>query len=147
MTTYALIIIAMITAFAGIIASALTFYLTRKKEREAEWRTQKLAHYKQFMTALNAIVGPIPTTQERITFADAANNIYLVGSPAVLIALRAYLDETADSKPKDAPDRHDELLTVLLFHIRDDIGIKPNRPDQPFEIRLWSGKPRANAPI
>lgn len=138
------IVVAAIAATTAIVAPALTFYLTRRKEREAEWRSQKLAHYKQFMTTLNAIVGPIPTTEERIAFADAANNIYLVGSPTVLAALRAYLDETADTKPKGAPDRHDELLTVLLFHIRDDIGIKPNRPDHAFEFRLWSGKPRVD---
>lgn len=134
---------AVITAVAGIFASALTFYLTRRKEREAEWRTQKLAHYKQFMAALNAIVGPPATTEERTAFADAANNIFLVGSPAVLIALRHYLDETADSNIDKEVDRHDELLTVLIFAIRDDIGIKPNRPNEPFEFRLWSGKPSA----
>ncbi|BAV65667.1 hypothetical protein [Sphingobium cloacae] len=137
------IAVAVITAVTGIFISALTFYLTRQREREAEWRTQKLAHYKQFMTALNAIVGPPPTTEERVTFANAANNIFLVGSPRVLVALRHYLDETADSNSNKEVDRHDELLTLLIFAIRDDIGIKPNQPTEPFEFRLWSGKPRA----
>lgn len=134
--------VAIITAVAGVLVSALTFYLTRQKEREAEWRTQKLTHYKQFMAALNAIVGPPPTNEERIAFANAANNIFLVGSPRVLVALRHYLDETADSNRNREVDRHDELLTVLIFAIRDDIGIKPNEPDGSFEFRVWSGKPR-----
>lgn len=102
------IIIAVITALAGVFASALTFYLTRRKEREAEWRTQKLTHYKEFMAALNAIVGPPATTDEKVRFANAANNIFLVGSPAVLIALQGYLDETAESNASKSVDRHDE---------------------------------------
>jgi len=44
------IIVAVITAAAGLFASSLTFFLTKKKEREAEWRKQKLDHYKEFMT-------------------------------------------------------------------------------------------------
>lgn len=137
------IIVAFITVAGSIIAVAITSYLTKAKEREAEWRLAKLAHYKRFMTALSAIVGPTPSYEERVTFADAANDVFLVGSPAVLVALRNYLDETADSKATKEVDRHDELLTVLMFAIRDDLGRKPNRPDGPFEFRLWSGKPSA----
>jgi len=136
------IIVAIITVVGSILAAAITSYLTKAKDREAEWRSAKLAHYKRFMTALSAIVGPTPTAEERITFADAANDIFLVGSPDVLVALRAYLDETADSNGGKVVDRHDELLTVLIFAIRDDLGRKPNRPKEPFEFRLWSGKPR-----
>lgn len=135
------IIITMITAIASVFASALIFYLTRWKEREADWRTQKLTHYKEFMAALNAVVGPPPTTEEKVRFANAANNIFLVGSPAVLIALRHYLDETAESNESKSDRRHDETLTTLIFAIRDDIGLKPSRPDEPYEFRLWAGKP------
>jgi hypothetical protein len=135
------IIVAVITAIAGVFATALTFYLTRRKEREADWRTQKLSHYKEFMAALNAIVGPPATTEEKVRFANAANNIFLVGSPAVLIALRNYLDETAESNASKSVDRHDKTLTALIFAVRDDIGLKPNRPDEPYEFRLWAGKP------
>ncbi|MBO9574862.1 MAG: hypothetical protein J7494_03915 [Sphingobium sp.] len=136
------IIVAIITVGGSIFAAAITSYLTKAKDREAEWRSQKLAHYKRFMTALSAIVGPTPTTEEKVTFADAANDIFLVGSPDVLVALRGYLDETAESNTNKTVDRHDELLTILIFAIREDLGRKPNKPDEPFEFRLWSGKPR-----
>jgi hypothetical protein len=137
------IIVAVITAIAGVFATALTFYLTRQKEREADWRSQKLAHYKAFMVALNAIVGPPASTKEKVAFADASNNLFLVGSPAVLVALRHYIDETAESKIEKDIDHHDECLTELIFAIRDDIGLKPNRPKEPYKFRLWTGKPRA----
>ena len=130
------IIVAIITVVGSIVAAAITSYLTKAKDREAEWRAVKLTHYKRFMTALSAIVGSKPTDAERIAFADAANDISLVGSPAVLVALRRYLDE------QKVVNRHDELLTVLMFAIRDDLGRKPNRPDEPFEFRMWSGKPK-----
>lgn len=46
------IIVAIITVLGSIIAAAITSYLTKAKDREAEWRSVKLAHYKRFMTAL-----------------------------------------------------------------------------------------------
>lgn len=59
------IIVAVIMAAAGLFASSLTFFLTKKKEREAEWRRQKLDHCKEFMAALNNIVGPPAPVEAR----------------------------------------------------------------------------------
>jgi hypothetical protein len=136
------IIVAVITAGAGLIASALSFFLTKMKEREAEWRTQKLNHYKAFMVALNAIVGPPAPTEDRVRFADAANNLFLFGSKDVLVALRDFLDVTADSRTQADVDRHDELLTKLIIAIRMDIGIKGAPLPDGFEFRLWLGRSR-----
>lgn len=83
------IVVAIITATAGLLASALTFFLTKTKGREADWRAQKLEHYKAFMVALNAIVGPSALAEDRVRFANAANNLFLIGSKDVLVALRA----------------------------------------------------------
>ena len=136
------IIVAVITAGAGLIASALSFFLTKMKEREAEWRTQKLNHYNAFMVALNAIVGPPAPTEDRVRFADAANNLFLFGSKDVLVALRDFLDVTADSRTQADVDRHDELLTKLIIAIRMDIGIKGAPLPDGFEFRLWLGRSR-----
>lgn len=135
------VVVAIISAAAGLVASALTFFLTKKKEREAEWRKQKLDHYKEFMAALNDIVGPAASTEARVRFAHAANNIFLVGSPDVLISLRSFLDETAASNRDPNNDRHDELLTKLVFAVREDLGIKPNKPVGDYIFRLWAGRP------
>ena len=69
MTITVPIIVAIITAGAGLLVTALSFFLTKAKEREADWRTQKLEHYKAFMVALNAIVGPTAPTDDRVRFA------------------------------------------------------------------------------
>ena len=134
------IIVAIIAAIATIAGGAITFLLTKAKEREATWRSQKLGHYKAFMAALNAIVGPPASTEERVRFADAANNIFLVGSREVLIALRAFLDETADSNPDRDTARHDRLLTALVVAIRRDIGINGANLPEGYLIHLWAGK-------
>ncbi len=136
------IIVAIITAVAGLFASSLTFFLTKKKEREAEWRKQKLDHYKEFMAALNDIVGPPAPVEAKVRFASAANNIFLVGSPDVLIALRGYLDETAESNTNRSSDTHDKRLTMLIFAIRNDLGIEPRKPIDDYVFRLWAGRPR-----
>ncbi len=134
------IIVAIISAAAGLLASALTFSLTKRKEREAEWRKQKLDHYKEFMAALNDIVGPPASAEAKVRFASAANNIFLVGSPDVLVALRLFLDETSQSHPRKSGDKHDEYLTKLIFAVRDDLGIEPNRPMGDYVFRLWTGR-------
>jgi hypothetical protein len=137
------VIVAIITASAGLLASALGFYLTKKKEREAEWRKQKLEHYKEMMAALNVVVGAPPSVDAKVRFAHAANNVFLVGAPPVLVALRGFLDATADSNKENLTDELSEKrLTALLLAIRDDLGIKPNKLPRDYTFRLWSGHPR-----
>jgi len=134
------VVIAIISAAASLLASALTFSLTKKKEREAEWRKQKLDHYKEFMAALNGLVGRA-SEETRTKLANAANNVFLVAGPPVLVALRAYLDETATSNKHPSLEEHDRLLTQLLFAVRDDLGIQPNKPPTEYRFRLWSASP------
>lgn len=132
------VLVAIISAAAGVFASALTFFLTKRKEREAEWRKQKLESYKELMSALSGLVGPNPQGQAKLRFAQIANHIILVATPAVLVSLRGFLDETSDSNKDKKVDRHDELLTVLMYAIREDLGIVPNHAPSDFQFRLWS---------
>ena len=134
------VVVAIITAGTGVLVSAITFFLTKAKEREADWRTQKLEHYKAFLVALNAIVGPPAPSEDRVRFANAANNLFLVGSKDVLVSLRDYLDATADSRTQVDLDRHDKLLTLLIVAIRKDIGVRGKPLPERFEFRLWSGR-------
>lgn len=134
------IIVAVISAAAALLASALTFYLTKQKEREAEWRKQKLDHYKEFMAALNGIAAKEAKIEDRIRFAEAANNLWLIGAPKLLVALRAYLLESA--KPPNRRDytEHDRTLTALIVEVRKDIGLSSSSPLPDFI--LWSTNPR-----
>lgn len=137
------VLVALITATAGIIASALTYYFAKQREREAEWRKHKLEHYKTLLTAMNGIVGETAPRDNKAAFVCAFNNVMLVASPAVLTSLRALLDEIAESNKSRDPERHDKPLTALMYAIHDDVGIKPNCAGSEFEFRLWaSGKQR-----
>lgn len=132
------VLVAIISAAAGIFASALTFFLTKRKEREAEWRKQKLESYKELISALSDIAAAEPPPEARVRFAHLANHILLVATPAVLVALRDFLDETADSNANKVINRHDEFLTILMYAIREDLGIKPNKASPQFQFRLWA---------
>ncbi|QNM98203.1 hypothetical protein [Chitinimonas koreensis] len=132
----ATILVAVISASAGIIISALTFFLTKWKEREAEWRKQKLESYKELISALSGIVDPAPSSAAKTRFAHIANHMLLVATPEVLVALRDFLDEASESNKNKTVDRHDELLTVLMYAIREDLGIKPNKAAPDFQFRL-----------
>jgi hypothetical protein len=48
--------VAAISAAAGVIVAAVSFYLTKKKEREADWRKYKYEQYKEFMISISGIV-------------------------------------------------------------------------------------------
>src|SRR5256885_17073604 len=52
------VIIVAISSMTAIIVAALTYYTTKQREREAEWRKEKVAHYKDFFAALAETIGP-----------------------------------------------------------------------------------------
>ncbi len=131
------IIVAIISAATAVSVSIVTNYFTRKREIENDWRKQRLDHYKEFMVAINGVLEGQSTAEGKQRFAYAANNIYLVGSPKVLTALRTYLDESG--KTIEEQTQHDELLTKLVFAIRDDLGIRPSSPGgDGYLVRIWS---------
>jgi hypothetical protein len=100
---------ALISALAAIIASAGAILLTRQKEREAIWRAKKLSYYEEFFGAASGIVGDSSPPDTKVRFAAAVNNLHLIGSPAVIVALHAFCDEIAASNTSRSKDRHDDL--------------------------------------
>lgn len=136
---------ALISAIAAIIASAGAIYLTKQKEREATWRAKKLAYYEEFFAAASGIVGVTSPPDTKIRFATAVNNLHLIGSRGVIVALHSFCDEIAFSNQKRSKDRHDELWSRLVWEIRKDLDDPPTRVPQGFSARLWaSGVPGAN---
>ncbi len=136
---------AIISALALIIASAGTIFLTKRKEREAEWRGKKLAYYEEFFAAASGIVGEAPPPDTKVRFSTAVNNLHLIGSHGVITALHAFCDEIAISNPNRTKDRHDELWSRLVWEIRSDLDDPPTRSPSSFEARLWaSGIPGRN---
>jgi hypothetical protein len=127
-----------ISAFAAIIASAGAIYLTKQKEREAEWRAKKLVYYEEFFAAVSGIVGETSPPPTKIRFATAVNNLHLIGSASMIRALHAFCDEIAFSKQNCSKERHDELWSRLVWEIRDDLDSPPSKDPSAFAARLWA---------
>jgi hypothetical protein len=132
------VLVAITSAATGILGAALTFFLTKKKELQAEWRKQKLESYKDLLSAMNGVVGNQSTLEARAIFSRAANNIMLVAPPPVLTSLRELLEEIGRQAQDHSSNRHDELLTDLMYAIRDDLGIRPNRAGDDFLFKLFA---------
>jgi len=131
------IIVAIISAVASVIAAALTFWFTKLKEREAEVRKQKLEHYRDLVNSFSGIVGSDDTPEGQKHFALACNNLSLIASQEVLIALQAFQLEIRKSNPEPSIERHDALLKNLLLAIRSDLGLAKKDDEEKLNFHIW----------
>ena len=139
------VVVAIISASAAVLVSALSFYLTKSKERQADWQRYKFELYKELLQSLSGIVGTDSTPEGVRHFAGACNTLQLIGSKGVLDALHAFQDEIRVSNTSRDDDQHDLLLSRLEWEIREDLRIPNNPPLQQFTARLWcsgSGVPK-----
>jgi hypothetical protein len=127
----------------GIIISAIiTYFLTKRREAELEWRKLKLSHYQEFMNALSGIVTNRSSPENQARFADARNAMNLVAPPRVLTKLRAFGDQIS---PRAHPniEEHDRLLSDLLRSMRRDIHPQTPRDSRDFMFSLLDVGPAA----
>lgn len=131
---------AVIAAIAAVLAPSVSFYWTKRAERSARWRDEKLVYYKELLASLSDIVGSaLPEQKER--WAHATNTIQLIASPKVVAALHALLDEIAETNTNRPSERHDTLLSELILAIRIDLAI-PRPGNKAFKARLWASGAR-----
>ena len=129
---------ALIAAAGSVLVAAATYWLTKKQERNAELRKEKLEHYKTFIASLSGILEKESSPEGQKAFALACNNMLLFAPQAVLEALRSFQEETRTSNPNRQNDRHDELLSNLLLEIRKDLRVRPKDEAKIFKAWLWS---------
>lgn len=136
------VITACVAATASVFVALATFYLNKKKEREAEWRKQKTEHYREFFESLNGIVenGAEIPAENHVRWSQACNTIGLVAPQSVLEALWNFQDEISRSNKNSSAENHDKQLNNLLIEIRKDLGISPKDCPQNFRFRLWVSK-------
>ncbi len=126
-----------ISAASALLVAVAGYYFTKKREREADGRKEKLSYYKAFVSSLNKILEGESSSEGRTQFATACNDLLLFAPQPVIVALRAFQDETADSNMNKSTQKHDELLSELFYEMRSDIGVKPKDDPATFKIRLW----------
>lgn len=129
---------AIISAIAAIVGSAAAIFLTKLKERQAEWRSKKLSYYEEFFAAASGIVGDTSPPETKVRFATAVNNLHLIASHGVIVALHDFLDEIAVSNQERSQIRHDALWSILVWQIREDIDDPPTKSPERFKARLWA---------
>jgi hypothetical protein len=137
---------AIISIVGGLVAAAATYWLTKKREREAEWRKEKLAYYKALIESLSGTVSGDSTPEGQRAFAKASNNLLLFAPQPVIDALDAFRDEIRVSNPNRSVEAHDKLLAALLLQIRRDVGVVPADIPSTFRPRLWASGADRNAP-
>jgi hypothetical protein len=121
------VLTAIISGATAIVVAALSYSLTKRREREAEWRKVKLEHYREYIGGLSGIVNERATPLSQARYSDAVNALLLVAPSEVLRALRRFQAEIAASNRDRTDERHDALLSDLVRAIRRDI--RPRRSD------------------
>lgn len=130
------IIIAAISALAAIVVAATTYYTTKEREREAEWRKEKLTHYKDYFAALAETVGDRVTDEARKRYAIAFNTVGLFASQDVIECLHAYQEITRLPAGQVPLEEHDKWLTRLVLAIRRDLRLKPSDNLETFSFHM-----------
>jgi len=114
-------------------ASAITFLLTKMKERETEWRKLRIDQYKELISAMSNVAGN-PSDEDRKRLALAANHVALYASPEVLRYLTQLLIAVASAQL----ERHDEILTLLMHAIRADLKVPGANQKSEITFKLWA---------
>lgn len=132
----------LIAAWGAVVLAGATYWLTKKREREAELRKEKLEHYKEFVLALSGIVSGEGTPDSQRSFARACNKLNLVAPQAVVKALQNFQQAIKTGNTDANRESHDKLLSSLLYEMRSDLQITPKDKDTSFVFGLWaSGAP------
>ena len=136
-------ITALITAAGPVVLAIITYALTKSREREADVRKERLAHYKDFVASLSGIIAGEETPEGQRAFARACNNLNLIAPQSVIQALQAFQHETRTSNPNPDRERHDLLLSQLLYEMRKDLGVWP-KDSKDFQVGLWASGVRTS---
>jgi len=139
----------LITSLLGLIGSlllaAFTYWSTKRREREAEWRKEKLTYYKAFVESLSGIVEGDDSPEGHKLCAKTTNNLLLFAPQFVIQALNEFRTEIAVSNPNRSRESHDKLLATLLLAIRKDVGVQPADDQSSFKAILWTSGVGKNA--
>ena len=133
------IITAIITVSSALILAGTSYWFTKKREREAELRREKLEHYKEFVIAINGIIRENTTYEGKQAFSIACNKLNLIAPQSVIIRLQEFQQEISEKNQNRTDDQnHDKLLSQLFYEMRKDLAITPKDHKDTFQIGLWS---------
>jgi hypothetical protein len=117
------VITALIAASGAVLLAGATYWFTKKRERNAELRKEKLEHYKDFVASLSGIISGEGTPDSQRAFSKACNKLNLIAPQAVLEALPEFQEEIKVTNQGSSTERHDQLMSKLFLEIRKDLAI------------------------
>lgn len=126
-----------ISVLGSIIIVALTYYFTKKKERETEWQKEKLNFYIEFISSLTDNLDCGSTLEGAKRFARASNNLYLFANTKVISALNHFQEEIRSANQNPKFEGQERALGNLIFQIRKDLKIKGNNKNTFNLVKLW----------
>lgn len=133
---------AIVTASGAIFVAGASYWFTKKREREAELRKEKLDHYKNFVACLSGIISGESTSGDQRAFSLACNKLNLVAPQAVIRAMQIFQEEIKVSNETTSQEAHDRLMSGLFYEIRKDLRVDPKDEKGSFTVGLWaSGQP------
>jgi hypothetical protein len=132
------VVTASISAASALLVAVAGYYLTKKRERDAEWRKEKLGYYKTLVSSLSTILEGESSPEGQIAFAKSCNDLLLFAPQSVIVALQAFQDQIRESNVNKSRERHDQLLSKLLIEMRRDLGVKPQDDPTTFRVMLWA---------
>jgi len=140
-TLFTVLVSGMLSVVAALGAVALTQYLGRKRDHEADWRKMKLEHYKEYIAALSRVVGRDLDANAQRRYADAANSLTLVAPSDVLTALYSFQDGISYSNQSRDSTRNELMLSLLLRNMREDCHPKAPKDKAEFLFRMLDVPP------
>nr|WP_315495560.1 hypothetical protein [uncultured Rhodoferax sp.] len=136
------VVTALIAATGAIFLAGATYWFTKKSEREAELRKEKLEHYKDFVASLSGVISGETTAEGQRSFSRSCNKLNLVATQPVLEALQLFQEEIKVTNSNHSKKKHDELMSRLFYEIRKDLAVSPKDRKDNFSVGLWaSGVP------
>ena len=129
---------ALIAASGAIVLAGATYWFTKKREREAELRKEKLEHYKDFVASLSGIASGESTPESQRAFSRACNKLNLIAPQAVIRALQDFQQEIKITNDARSDERHDRLMSNLFYEMRKDLQITPKDEDTGLVFGLWA---------
>ena len=133
------ITVALITVSGTILVAAITFFLTKSKERGVQLQQRKQSQYQELLSAISDLADDsVSLEQARRKFAAAVNTIFLVAPQPVIAALMAYHREL--SSESVVRQKRVELLKRLILEIRKSLELPFEDDPNTFDFELVAAR-------
>jgi hypothetical protein len=133
---------ALIATLSALLVASFTYWSSKRRDIEADWRKLKLQKYEEFATSLAGMAEGGATDETKTRFNVASNSLHLIASKRVVDALESFRKEISAGNVNKTPDKHDELLSRLFWEIRLDLGDPPTADPSDFRMKLWTSGAR-----